>query len=473
MTTAYDVIAYPTRAFDQTHPERLATHARLFGIDAPPVETSRVLDIAGGDGFNAISMAVALPRARIVSFDLAAEAVARGQGVIADLGLKNIQLKVADILAPDLGDEPFDYICAHGIYSWIPEHVRGALMALIGTRLSPNGVAFVSYNALPGCRIRQVLRDMLRFRLRHIEGTLERAQAIGPALARIVEETTMNDPFHAAIRMAAESMAERHLRVVAHDEMGDVYHPVHLFEFCQDAQDHGLQFLTEAEVGRSGEGFNPPDAADDPNYDVLEHAQEMDFEIARSFRQSLLVQGHHRLDRRPNGDHLSGLLVASPALSVGGGHFQVRDTDFEIIDAELATMFERLGPMWPLGLPIGQVLKDEPRRRVLLRLYWSNLLELRTTQGAYNTVVGDRPMASPLARWQAARGETILSTLRHDTLDVTDPVGLAFVASLDGTRTRQALLAEALALRGGDEATVALALDASLAGLARAGLMFG
>ena len=197
----------------------------------------------------------------------------------------------------------------------------------------------------------------------------------------------------------------------------------------------------------------------------------MDFEIARSFRQSLIVQGHHRLDRRPNGDHLKGLIVASPALSVGGGHYRVRDTDFEIIDAELAAVFERLGPMWPGGLPIDEVLRDEPRRRVLLRLYWSNLIELRTSQGVYGSAAGDRPTASPLARWQAARGETILSTLRHDTLDVTDPLGLAFVASLDGTRSRQDLLAEALALRGGDEAIVAQELDASLDGLAQAGLI--
>src|ERR1019366_4359784 len=69
---------------------------------------------------------------------------------IATLGLANIRLEHRDILdaGPELGT--FDYVIAHGLYSWVPEPVRDKLLALAQAVLAPHGVAFVSYNALPG-----------------------------------------------------------------------------------------------------------------------------------------------------------------------------------------------------------------------------------------------------------------------------------------------------------------------------------
>ena len=70
-TNAYDVMAYPSGVFATTHPDHLATIARLHGLNPPPPETARVLEIGGGDGMNLIAMAAAYPDARFRSFDLA------------------------------------------------------------------------------------------------------------------------------------------------------------------------------------------------------------------------------------------------------------------------------------------------------------------------------------------------------------------------------------------------------------------
>ena len=66
-----------------------------------------------------------------------------------DLALSNIEIRVADLrdLAAEQGE--FDYIFAHGLYSWVPAEVRDGLLAVCRQRLAPAGVAFVRYNAYP------------------------------------------------------------------------------------------------------------------------------------------------------------------------------------------------------------------------------------------------------------------------------------------------------------------------------------
>src|ERR1700722_11367903 len=150
MATPDDETAYPTTAFRQTHPDRLATHAALFGLPFAPVAACRVLDIGCGDGANITPMAVAYPGSRFVGFDLSERAIERGREIIDALKLPNVRLETQDLATADFGAGRFDYVIAHGLYSWVPDSARGGLMASIRHHLGPHGIAFVSHNALPG-----------------------------------------------------------------------------------------------------------------------------------------------------------------------------------------------------------------------------------------------------------------------------------------------------------------------------------
>jgi len=114
-------------------------------------------------------MAYAIPKSDFIGFDLARLSVARGQERIRELGLRNIRIFQSNLL--DVGAElgQFDYIVAHGFYSWVPEPAREGLLALCGKLLTPDGVAFVSYNALPGAHLRKMIREMMLFQVGDIE----------------------------------------------------------------------------------------------------------------------------------------------------------------------------------------------------------------------------------------------------------------------------------------------------------------
>jgi SAM-dependent methyltransferase len=470
MATPYDEIAYPTTAFRQTHPDRLGTHAALFGLPFAPAAACRVLDIGCGDGANIIPMAVAYPHSQFVGFDLSERAIERGQEIVQALQLPNVRLEALDLSAADFGAAGFDYVIAHGLYSWVPAPVREALMAGVRHHLAANGVAFISHNALPGGHAHKMIREMLLFHLRDVEGVTARMQAAIPRLQRMADGYSADTPFERLAKSLCLELLERPPQVLAHDEMGDVFDPVHLHEFLSHAARHGLQFLTEAGPTRCGEGFRPPYALDDEAFDVLAHAQALDFDVLRNYRQNLLVHADVALDRRPAPSRLLGLYAATSAQRFEPGVYDVGTLRFQVDDAALQSVVERLSHGWPAALPVAELADDEARLGALLRMYWSGAIELHSAAGPFSPGVGERPCASPLARLQASRGERV-TTLRHVAVDIGDATGLRFIAGLDGRRTVDQIAVDMAAELGGSAEQIKPQVVAKLGDLARLGLL--
>src|SRR5438067_2111360 len=234
-TSPYDEVPYLSRPLPQTHPNRLAVMATLFGMEPAAVGHCRVLELGCGDGGNLVPMALTVPGSEFVGVDLSASALARCRARAAELGLGNVRLEQIDLreLPPGLGR--FDFIIANGLYSWVPAEVRGDLLAVCRDRLSPQGVAFVSYNAYPGCRQREMVWEMLRYRVRQIADPREqmtqarefarylaevhsRPEASNPSLAKELKETLDHPDF-----------------LLYHDDLATINEPVYFREFVEHA----------------------------------------------------------------------------------------------------------------------------------------------------------------------------------------------------------------------------------------------
>jgi hypothetical protein len=435
MINAYDEIAYPPGAFSQTHPDRLAAHAMLFGLKPTPVDTCSVLEIGAGDGSNLIPMALGAPHGRFVGFDLAAAPVERGLADIEALGLKNIRLFRADILDVDLGDDTFDYIIAHGVYSWVPPHVRDAMMGLVRRRLAPGGVAFVSFNALPGGYVRLAIREELLFSARDAVGRPARMDAALSRLQAWEAPAAEQSPFRRAMAEEAAQAKARPPNGVVHDELSDAYHPVYLRDFARGAAENGMQILAEADPREIGEWFLPAGISDGATFDLVGRAQEADFARVNFFRQLLLTHADANLVRRPRAEFVAAMHVSSAARRVAENRYECEGASFTLADGQLAEVLGRLAAIWPATAPVAELGLDAGRQLALVQLYCLGGLELHAGPSRFSTQPGDRPMASPLARLQGERGAPRLTTLRHTMRDVDDAFR-AFVTSLDGTRTR-------------------------------------
>ena len=159
----YDTTPYTSVSFPPSAPGQLAAVAHLFGLSTPEVATARVLEIGCATGGNVIPFAAAHPQARVVGLDLSEVQVELGRAKVQALGLDNLEFVAGDIAQTDLSAlGQFDFIIAHGVYSWVPPEVQEGLLAAFRTLLAPDGVAYMSYNVYPGWKSKEVLRDAMQ-----------------------------------------------------------------------------------------------------------------------------------------------------------------------------------------------------------------------------------------------------------------------------------------------------------------------
>ncbi len=231
--SAYNDILYPTHVYPETHPDTLARTAVLFGMDPPPVDRCRVLEIACGDGGNIIPMGFELPNSEFVGIDSARIPIQNAQRMIEQSGARNVAVRALDLMdiAHDFGK--FDYIIAHGIYSWVPEKVQERILAICRDHLSPLGVAFISFNTGPASRIRQLTRDMMLFHLHAAGIEADPVREGREFLQMLVDLADESSIWKAVLEKEAVRLSKRPDSVTFHDELGPGYSPDIFLGFCR------------------------------------------------------------------------------------------------------------------------------------------------------------------------------------------------------------------------------------------------
>ncbi|HEC83781.1 MAG: hypothetical protein DRR08_02580 [Candidatus Parabeggiatoa sp. nov. 2] len=311
-TNIYDKIPYIKHIYQQTQPNNLATIATLFGMQPPPVETCRVLELGCASGINILAMAQAIPNGEFVGIELSAQQIQEGQNNIRQLGLQNLTLKQMDIL--DIGAElgKFDYIVAHGVYSWVPPKVRDKILQICRHHLQPNGVAYVSYNVLPGWHIEQTLREMMLYRTRHLTDPKEKLEQAKALLNFFVDAIKPRyDSYSLSLRKELHRVTQLNENYLFHEYLEDNNEAVFFYEFIEHANQNGLQYITDTTATfASIENFL--EEADKLGMSLIEKEQYFDFLRNTQFRATLLCHQPISLNRNLAADKLSDFYIAAP-----------------------------------------------------------------------------------------------------------------------------------------------------------------
>lgn len=462
----YDKFAYPSALYPQSHPERLATIATLFDLQPARIDRARVLELGCGDGNNLITMACTLPHGSFHGIDLAIGPIRRGQETIAALGLKNVTLRQMNLLeAPaDLG--VFDYIIAHGLYSWVPEAVREKILAICREHLAENGVAYISYNAYPGNHVRDAARRMMQFHVQQFSEPAEKIRQARAFLKFLAEAKSKPGVWQDVLRHQFERIEKYVDAGFFHDDLSPVNQPFYFYEFMQAAGRHQLQYLAEADFtgmqleGVGAEAVEVIRKMETINFIIRE--QYLDFIVGRAFRQTLLCRQGRQLDRWPKPERAYDLFIASDVGLVNSstnpvvaGIEDFRRGKIVIATSQpvLKSALLYLEQVWPRRVPFSELLTKACDRagraalgsdrrdlgEFLIRCYGVGIVDLHAYASTFISEISERPMASALARLQVQSGSPV-SSLRHLPLKIEDAMGRELLRLLDGTRDRAELL---------------------------------
>ena len=453
---SYDELPYDSLPLPETQPDFLAAVAKLHGFDAPDPSQARILELGCAQGGNLIPLAWRWPESDCVGVELSRVQAEAGAAFIQALGLPNARILHADLsaLPNDLGE--FDYIIAHGVFSWVPPAVQQALLDVCRRHLSPQGVAYVSFNVAAGWEKLQPLRDALTARTSADLPAPERFQQALRVLDDLSAEWSDPDLLKevAYLKTAAPSY-------LFHEYLADFNAPMTFGEFAAHLDQHDLRYVGEAGPRRAvveledAWGLIPESMAGR----WLDAESALDDALGTRFRRALIARADAACAQPPQPAALSGLAFYSDLAS---------DEEIDLEAATEQAFVNPAGNTFHVSLPLMKaavmVLSGAypaassypdllgAARQVMAdygvadngneRAFCEAVFQLVATHGVIPTVwrgptavePGEHPAAHALARRQAGTPGWVVSGARHVAIDL-DPPGRLLLSWLDGCRT--------------------------------------
>ncbi|WP_411882657.1 methyltransferase regulatory domain-containing protein [Polaromonas sp. YR568] len=305
---SYDEVPYASHPFPQSAPEHLEAVATLFGLAPTPPANARVLELGCAAGGNIIPFGLRHPHAQVLGLDLSAVQIEQGLARVRQLGITNLELRRMNLEDVDASLGSFDYIICHGVFSWVPDPVRQAILRICSTHLSPGGIAYISYNTYPGWKAREIVRDAMLFRAEAHTAPADRLAYARGMLDFLVQTSPEGGLLRKALDEVMPTIQSAGPTYLMHEFLEHCNQPLYFRDFVASARAQGLDYLGDAEpqtmfVGNHGAQVAEPLLKEAGSDQVLME-QYLDFLTNRGFRQSLLIHAgekpavQYRLDAR-------------------------------------------------------------------------------------------------------------------------------------------------------------------------------
>lgn len=468
--TTYDEIPYHCILGYDFQPSALATMATLYGLQPPPVGTSRILDLGCGDGTNIIGIAQSLPQATCLGVDFSTTQIESGQKAISGAGLTNVELRCADIADLDenlLGT--FDYIVVHGTYSWVDGAAQEKILTICKHNLSAKGIAYISYNLYPGWFMQRIIRDLMIYhtaQFANMETKIKEAREILRLVTQMHQQ--QDTPYAKMLQVLSAKIDEEPIEYIGHEYLEAHNYPIYFSDFTQKIHQSGLEYVTDVEFRR----YLPTDYEMMEAYDQLfqgnfwAQEQYLDFFYNRNFRSSILCHQHLPVSRELDWELMPKFYVAANIPNLTPDHVfsnmpyeltAARQQTVKIENAFVKAALLTLTNAYPQNVAFtalfnhlcSQLTPDslssvnlEELQNILAEelhyLYCLEAVELNVEPLHCVTQVSEQPLAPPLARWQAQNGG-VVANMQCKTGEL-DAVSLTLMPYLDGQHSKADLL---------------------------------
>jgi SAM-dependent methyltransferase len=291
-------IEYIHGFYGELAPEQLAMAALLRGSRPPLLEEGfTYFELGCGQGDSLNLLAACNPQGRFYGNDFNPTHIAGAQALADAAGLKNVTILEKSFQELQSMDLPqFDFICLHGIYSWINAENRRLIVDFIRGRLKPGSLVYISYNCLPGWSATAPLRRLMTD-YAHASGGGVLTQQVEKALAFTARLRDLKMGFFTPnpqldARLAQIQTVSRNY--LTHEYFNKDWIPFYHADMVRDMAEAKLSFVGPASYGEQLEFLLLPQNA----LALLAEIQEpvlretiKDFLLNQQFRKDVFVRG--------------------------------------------------------------------------------------------------------------------------------------------------------------------------------------
>lgn len=287
-------VTYTDNVYREMTPTWLAYTAMLLGQRPPDLsQPFRYADLGCGFGMTALFVAATCSHAEVWGFDFNPAHIEVARRAAAELGLGNItfaETSFADLARlPSASLPEFDFIVSHGVLSWISLANRQCLFDVVSQRLRAGGLAYMSYNTLPGWAAMTPLRELMR--LLASSGTNRSDQVMHSILDLLDRARTGGARYFTAnpeIEARLNILRKQNPRYFAHEFLNADWHPLMFSNVADAMQDARCHYLGSATLA---ENF---DVASVPADMVPLLAETHDLRIRETLRDLGMARGFRR-----------------------------------------------------------------------------------------------------------------------------------------------------------------------------------
>jgi len=292
-------VEYTYGYFSELNPAKTELCCLLAGITPPKIATA--CELGYGQGVT-LNIHAAASGAKWWGTDFNAAHAAFAKDLAESACLPSLPSELSFQEFSEQCDEQFDFIGLHGIWSWVSDANREAISNFIRKRLRPGGIAYVSYNALPGAGPMAPAKFLMTEyanqpqasvaspsgKIGQVLGFVEQLIAAQPAFLRV----------NPAVLSRLSDFKNKDARYLAHEYLNEHWNPQHFTEVARTLSQAKLEFACSASlidhldaINLSVEQRNLLDSISDPHFRILAR----DFMVNQGFRRDYWVKGARRL----------------------------------------------------------------------------------------------------------------------------------------------------------------------------------
>ena len=208
-------------------------------------------ELGCGQGMNLNLIAAVNPSDSFYGVDFNPSHIANARKVAEEAGLTNVKFYEEDFLEmashpPDRWP-PFDTIVLHGIYTWVNRDAQKAIARFIASRLKPEGIVYISYNALPGWAAAGPTRKIIyEFAKRTPGKSDERFRAALDFVERVKQAGALFFNVYSSEVARIDKLKKHDMNYLTHEYLNDDWYPNYHIDVANDLSAAKCEYIGSA-----------------------------------------------------------------------------------------------------------------------------------------------------------------------------------------------------------------------------------